>query len=395
MVYYILHIMYKISTKTEGIKYIGSKRDVVGKIITIIHELSKHEKINTVLDGFSGSTRVSQALANNGYTVISNDTAPYSRCFAECYLKTKKTFTHYEKEIELLNSVEGYSGWFSQMYGSQRDTLSFGSDGNKKMWRAKNSERLDAIADLIHNSNRYDYEERNVLLTSLILALDKVDNSLGHQVSYLKSWSARSSFNLKLTVPMFIKSDKDHSVYSMDIFDLLDSGVEFDLAYYDPPYSSNNEKMPSSRVRYASYYHIWTTIVLNDRPNVFGKCNRRVDTRDTNSYSCFEDFRKHKETNRYVTTEKIQELIEKTNTKIIIMSYSSRGRTSLQSIRKVLNSVGVNYIIHSFKYKTNPMGRMTSTGSWVTTSKNDEYLIVIDKTNKIPLNNIEYALMNL
>ena len=46
---------------------------------------------------------------------------------------------------------------------------------------------------------------------------------------------------------------------------------DVDLAYYDPPYGSNNDKMPPSRVRYASYYHVWTTIIQNDRPELFGK----------------------------------------------------------------------------------------------------------------------------
>jgi adenine-specific DNA-methyltransferase len=45
--------------------------------------------------------------------------------------------------------------------------------------------------------------------------------------------------------------------------------------------TSNNEKMPPSRVRYASYYHVWTTIILNDRPELFGKALRRKDTSDT------------------------------------------------------------------------------------------------------------------
>ena len=33
---------------------------------------------------------------------------------------------------------------------------------------------------------------RSVLLTSTMLAMDKVDNTMGHQVAYLKRWSKRS-----------------------------------------------------------------------------------------------------------------------------------------------------------------------------------------------------------
>jgi len=52
-----------------------------------------------------------------------------------------------------------------------------------------------------------------------------------------------------------------------------------DLAYFDPPYGSNNEKDAPSRVRYASYYHVWTTICLNDSPSL-RKASRRKDTSD-------------------------------------------------------------------------------------------------------------------
>jgi adenine-specific DNA methylase len=59
-----------------------------------------------------------------------------------------------------------------------------------------------------------------------------------------------------------------------------------DLAYFDPPYGSNNEKRPPSRVRYAAYYHLWTSICRFDRPILFGKAQRRtVPTRRLHPFS--------------------------------------------------------------------------------------------------------------
>ncbi|MFA5942794.1 MAG: DNA adenine methylase, partial [Candidatus Paceibacterota bacterium] len=52
---------------TQGIKYAGSKLKLLPNILKIIEGL----EIQTVLDGFSGSTRVSQALAKRGYQVTS------------------------------------------------------------------------------------------------------------------------------------------------------------------------------------------------------------------------------------------------------------------------------------------------------------------------------------
>lgn len=60
--------------RTEGIKYAGSKL----KLLPYILQLAKRIGVKTVLDGFSGTTRVSQAFAQRGYTVVCNDIAVWS-----------------------------------------------------------------------------------------------------------------------------------------------------------------------------------------------------------------------------------------------------------------------------------------------------------------------------
>ena len=124
--------------------------------------------------------------------------------------------------------------------------------------------------------------------------MDEVDSTIGHYASYLSDWSPRSYREMKLRVPRLIPKTREHQVHKMDIFDIV-SSVEADLAYYDPPYGSNNDKMPPSRVRYAAYYHLWTSICLFDNPPLFGKANRRADTSDPLSASVFEEFRKNED----------------------------------------------------------------------------------------------------
>ena len=72
---------------TQGIKYAGSKLKIIPYIVQIISELNG---IRTVLDGFSGTTRVSQAFAQLGYDTTANDLAAWSEVFANCYLKADK-----------------------------------------------------------------------------------------------------------------------------------------------------------------------------------------------------------------------------------------------------------------------------------------------------------------
>lgn len=66
---------------------------------------------------FSGSTRVSQAYAKSGYTVIANDTAIYSKIFNTDYLLNTKEPKSYQELIDLVNSLKPVEGWFTQNYG--------------------------------------------------------------------------------------------------------------------------------------------------------------------------------------------------------------------------------------------------------------------------------------
>ena len=293
--------------KTEGIKYTGSKNKIIPYILEIIRDLN----INTILDGFSGTTRVSQALNILGYNVICNDLSEWSETFANCYLINKKPKAYYQPIIDKLNNLEGYEGWFTKNYSKEYGI-------NKAPFQKKNLMKLDAIRKQIENMN-LDKIEESVLLTSLILALDKVDSTIGHFVSYLNEWSARSYKDLLLKVPNFhIRDNNENKVLKGDIFEAIKI-EKYDLAYFDPPYGSNNEKMPPSRVRYSSYYHFWKTVILNDEPKLFGKANRREDSRDTNNPSIFEEYKKNNSGN-FIATEAIKELIKKTNSKYILFS---------------------------------------------------------------------------
>ena len=73
--------------QTYGIKYAGSKLKIIPYVISLINEL---KDVRTVLDGFSGTTRVSQALAQLGYHTTSSDISVWSDVVAHCFLKSSK-----------------------------------------------------------------------------------------------------------------------------------------------------------------------------------------------------------------------------------------------------------------------------------------------------------------
>lgn len=352
--------------QTEGIKYTGSKLKILPYIVNMLEGL----KIHSAIDAFSGTTRVAQAFSQIGYDTTSNDIAIWSNVFGTCYLLSSKPDSFYMSYIKELNSLKGYEGWFSEHYGGDEN-----SDG-KKPFQLKNTMKLDAIRDKIEE---YDltWEDKCVLLTSLIYAMDAVDNTLGHYAAYLQGWSSRSYNNMILKLPKRFPVYTKNKVLTGDVFDAVSE--YHDLAYFDPPYGSNNDKMPPSRVRYSAYYHIWKTIILNDKPDVFGKAARRVDSKDTYSPSVFEEYKKNDNGN-FIAMQAIKDLIERTNSHYILLSYSSGGRATKEELNDILQSNGRVIDIKEINYKKNVMSNMRWTNEWINSDgKYIEYLFLLEK----------------
>jgi adenine-specific DNA-methyltransferase len=353
--------------QTQGIKYAGSKLKLIPQIIDCIKDL----EIKTVLDGFSGSTRVSQAMAQLGYDVSSNDVSVWSKTFAECYLFHDQPKKYYQDIIDHLNNIAPVYGWFSEHYGGD-ENLSI-----KKPFQLKNTMKLDAIREEIEHLNLNSID-KSVILTCLILAMDKVDSTLGHYVSYLSKWSPRSFNDMVLEVPLLVKTEGEHHVYQSDIFETI-KGKSYDLAYFDPPYGSNNDKMPPSRVRYNSYYHIWTSVIQNDKPALFGKVSRREDSKDTNTSSVFEEFRKD-ENGNFFAMKALEGLINQTKSRYILLSYSSGGRATKESLYNIIEHCGKLIKSIEIDYKQNVMSNMRWTNDWINSDgKHKEYLLLIEK----------------
>lgn len=361
--------------QTEGVKYAGSKLKLLPHILRMI----KTTDAKTVFDGFSGTTRVSQALAESGYNVIANDAAVWSKIFGECYLLSQKTPAEYRPLFEHLNAVPPQDGWFTENYGGEPNGKNAtGADGLKKPWQKHNTRKLDGIRMEIEKLS-LNKTDKAAALAGLMLALDKVDSTLGHFSSYLREWPARAYKPLFLKPPRTAKNGGRHMVLCGDIFSALPK-VRADLAYYDPPYGSCNEKMPASRVRYAAYYHIWKTVCLFDSPELFGKARRRADSSDSACASPFEDFRKDNN-GRYVAARAVEKLLAETRCRWILLSYSSGGRTAAEELRGIISRSGKLRKAAEIDYRLNVMAGMKWTDEWTRRAEipNREFLFLIEK----------------
>ncbi len=359
-----------MNIQTQGVKYAGSKKRLLPQILAVIESTGAR----SVWDAFSGTTRVSQALAQRGFRTICSDISLWSEIFGACWLLNTREPTEYAELVEHLNHISPEDGWFSENYGGEITETQL-----KRPFQRKNMRKLDGIRAELDRLT-LDTVTRAVALTALMLALDKVDNTLGHFSSYLREWAPRSYQDLTLSVPNLWVNQEKNEVYRGDVFSLTPK-IRADLAYFDPPYGSNNEKMPPSRVRYAAYYHFWKTLILNDQPELFGRAQRRKDSSDLLAPSVFEEFRKNPKTGRFLAVEAIQRLLRETDARWILLSYSSGGRATANELLEAVQSVGKLRDLRKIDYQQHVMANMKWTNEWLRErpAPNQEFLILIEK----------------
>ncbi len=242
------------------IKYIGSKRRLVPRIVSLVGAIPG---ARTALDLFTGTTRVAQGLKAAGFQVTANDLARYSGVLAEAYIATDAREVdelRLRALIEELNALPGVRGYFTRTFCEEA-----------RYFQPENGARVDAIRAGIDRVEA-TATERAILLAALLEAADRVDSTTGLQMAYLKSWAPRSHRPLALRLPALLAGEG--RALCEDARDCVRRAEEYDVAYLDPPYNQHS---------YFSNYHIWETLVRGDAPAAYGVARKREDCRTTKS----------------------------------------------------------------------------------------------------------------
>lgn len=352
----------------KTIRYSGGKSKILPKITQIINHLN----VKTALDGFSGSGTVSNYFKSIGFQTTSNDLAPYSKVLSETFLLAGDNKRELNEIIQHLNSLNPTDGWFTDNYGGEFNNGStIQPDGTKRPFYIDVTRKLDSIREEIDNLYPTDCIDKSVLLTSLLIALDSKCNDMGHQVSYLKDWTSSSLRPLHLELPYWKVDDLNHKVYNKNVFDINDS---FDLVYFDPPYGTANQQTKTTRVRYFSYYHLWTTVVKNDKPNLFGVSNRREDVSSDKKEGAISDFEHLKHD---VVIESFNRLLD-FDSKYTLISYSNRSKISIPDLVDLIKNKHNIIDIFEFDHKENSQANSTINSKYKInySENNKEYLIL-------------------
>lgn len=301
------------------IKYLGSKRLLVPEILRIVEALGD---VRTVIDLFSGTSRVGHALKAAGRRVLANDHNAYAATLARCYVQADRedVLEDVTRLVAELNALPGEPGYVTRTFCEEA-----------RFFQPKNGARIDRIRRAI--AERYlDPELEAVLLVALIEAADRVDSTTGVQMAYLKEWAARAHGDLELRVPGVLARATcgKGQAHTLDAVEAA-RALEGDLAYIDPPYNQHS---------YLGNYHIWETIVRGDAPEAYGVARKRVDCRERRS-----DFN-----GRNRIRAAMQAVIDAVRAPLLVVSFSDEGYLSRPELEAMLARRG-EVRVFSFDYK--------------------------------------------
>lgn len=371
------------------IQYMGSKKKLLDFIENSIDDYLGDKTIDSFYDAFTGSGRVAYHFSTK-YKVYSSDKQHFSKVLLDGYINSGNISLELVDNLicELNNLPLEYfkktDKWFTTNYSANyNDGVSIGLDGNPKIWLSKNSKKIDMIRHRIDDpaflSNTPEKEQiKSILILSLILAVNKISNCVGHQNGYLKKWAKYSLTDLTLENPLKdINFNQFKSVsenYVGDIFDILPN-IKADLNYFDPPYGTNNKNLFVA-TRYSSFYHLWNTIVKNDRPKIFGKAGKPLETKGWTA-----DIEKNR---KEFVIPIFKKLVKESNSRYVAFSYSNQGLLSKEELMDIFKSLNCfNIKCYEKSHKSNIQRQIAKKeGDFIVRNHNHElieYFFIMEK----------------
>ena len=268
-------------------RYLGNKFKLLGFIEDIVE--ARCGEINSFCDIFAGTGVVGERFNRPEIKILSNDFLHFNYICLKTFIGTY----YYDEvsvknKIDYLNALKGEENYFSQYFSNTYFTF----ENAKKIGTVR--EEINSIAE---NEN-----EKNILLCSLLYAVDKIANTVGHYDAFRKKLDMTNS--LKLLLPNIDSSHNiNNEIYKMDANKLIRK-INCDVLYIDPPYNSR---------QYSDAYHLLENLAKWEKPEVFGKA-KKMDRSHIKSDYCLKS-----------ALKAFADLIENANCKHILLSYNNTG----------------------------------------------------------------------
>ena len=316
-------------------RFIGNKSKLLGFISDIVSE--KCGLYQSFCDIFSGTGAVANHFSRPGVKVIANDLLESSYISLKCWLET----TAYDSEriTSLINHL-------NKLKTSGQNYISKNFGGT--YFTPENAKKIGAIREEIETL-QITKQEKAILLTSLLYAMDKVANTVGHYETYRKTLD--TTREIKLLVPdINVQNNQNNKVYNTDANELIKE-IECDVLYIDPPYNSR---------QYGDSYHLLENVVSWKKPKVFGVAKKMEERGHLKSDYCLKS-----------APEAFRELILDAKTKHILLSYNNTADTKNSrsnariSDKSILETLRIRGEVEIFErdYKGFTTGKSNTSGN--------------------------------
>lgn len=276
--------------RIQNRRFLGNKYKLLGFIEDIVNE--KCNGFGVFCDIFAGTGVVGERFNEKNIKVIANDFLASNYIPLKAFMGTSEIdFEDIEKKINLLNRLEALNdNYFSEHFGNTFFTI-------------ENARKIGAIREKIDEIAKDD-NEKVVLITALLYAVDKVANTVGHYDAYRKKLDAIQP--LRLLVPDFEpENNANNEVYKEDANQLIRK-ISCDVLYIDPPYNSR---------QYSDAYHLLENLASWEKPSVHGKA-KKMDRAHIKSDYCLNS-----------APKAFADLIVNANCKHILVSYNNTGES--------------------------------------------------------------------
>jgi adenine-specific DNA-methyltransferase len=241
-------------------------------------------------DIFAGTGVVGNYFNKKNVRIISNDFLYSNYVALRTFIgSTKIDFVKLKEKIDILNSLNPTrDNYFSLNFGGTYFTL-------------ENARKIGMIREKIEKISSND-DEKLALITSLIYAVDKVANTVGHYDAFRKKLDTVNP--LVLLLPSIKLEDNfNNEIYCEDANKLVQK-ISSEVLYIDPPYNSR---------QYCDSYHLLENLARWDKPDVYGVA-RKMDRGQLKSDYCLRS-----------AAKAFIKLIRDAKCKHILVSYNNTG----------------------------------------------------------------------
>ena len=307
-------------------RYIGSK----ARMLNFINEVIQKEKIefSSFFDLFAGTGIVGDFFNDSKTKIYVNDLLKSNYLSYLAWFGNEKVD---KKKIEKTILEYNYLGNLEDNYFS----INFGDTYFSK----DNCKKIGYIRENIENcflNNEINTRERAILITSLLYAMDKIANTVGHYDAYRKNGDLDKKLELCMLDLKPIANNKNNKIFNEDSNELV-RNIKADVVYIDPPYNSR---------QYSDAYHLLENVATWEKQEVFGVAKKMKRNGIKSKYCSVS------------APLAFKDLIENINAKYIIVSYNNMGtkgagrsqaKISDEDIMNTLSSKG-NVKVYEFDY---------------------------------------------